>query len=163
MHIDRDEVDFLSDPRYPSGYWHVYKCGQKYAVEFTHHYCKVVKRKFLTAFEAAKWVAWWFKKRYGEDWPNFIWPSKSESEGPGWKIIKSGNRFRLHVCPCGEWCKVGHKESRRLTDEFPSPDEALAALDRLHRHVWPLYGRRILDPIPYCEPRRIVIVPARVG
>lgn len=160
MHIDSSEIDLLADPRYASGYWHVYPASYfnlSYRAAFTFNRRKIEQTKFGNPRDGAKWIIGHFKSIYGDEWFRFLM-GEDDLAGPGWQIIPSSNGFRLHVCPCGIWCRVALRVGRSFRELFTSRSKAKKALHALNRYVWPMFPWIILEAKAYQTPSKIVVI-----
>jgi hypothetical protein len=165
-----DDPDLLSDPRSASGYRYVSRRqrANEWRAEF-HHGGRAIRRDgFPRPSAAASWVILYFRERYGDSWFDWLKPARKREpgklSGPGWVIRPiADDEYLLEVCPCGVWCGVEYTKNGRKADIFPDERAALKALDSLHKTVWPLFGKKILDAAPYRTPRRMVTIPASIG
>lgn len=164
-----DEIDFLADPRYESGYRYVYQRKSCWVVSFQHAHRVIIHGGFHRAAIAAGFIVNYFRERYGDVWTEWLTRKKERQlpdgvAGTGWQIREIyTNEWLLEVCPCGVWCTVEHYGTGRRSDIFPSQKAAREGLATLHRSVWPMFGPKILDSVPYRTPRHTVVIPANMG
>jgi hypothetical protein len=169
VQFDTSEIDYLADPSYKSGYRNVIPLGRDtYAVSFRYSGRVIAAYGFLRPSIGAAFIADFYKKRHGEEW--YLWATcrtdfkkNGGVYGKGWQIRPIGDaEYILEICPCETWCTVEYSKRGRSTDIFESIQDAKKALSAAMKYRFPLFGYRILEPVPYQHPKRVVRLPPNI-